>query len=329
MDRRSEILKATARAADVYARFAPGTRTSFDVVGAVTSMGIPLLFRPLVGLWGAAIRVDSDLRGILVTNRLDLHVQRFTLAHELGHLLLNHQTSLDASVGFAGRHGEASIPVQEIAADAFASELLAPRGLVLAAARRHGWNRAALTNPRNIYQLALRLGLSFPAMSWALVSHDAITYENAQSMKGRAVKTLKQSEAPESLITNPWADVWRLTPPDTGTQIEAGPDDLFALHVRDNSGSGFLWQLVDAVGDVEIVHESEASHPEDGAYGGPTDRVIYLRLQSSGTHDLIVEHARPWSGTSIGTITIEVDNNGKEPGGWPRRLRKAALEGIA
>ncbi len=86
MTKRDEILRATGEAANVLAEFGVGNRTSFDIVGTVLALGIPLLFRPLNGLWGAAITVDEGHKGVIVTTKLGLQVQRFTLAHELGHL---------------------------------------------------------------------------------------------------------------------------------------------------------------------------------------------------------------------------------------------------
>src|SRR6266571_5624987 len=97
--RREELLRATREAARVLDNFPVGDRSSFDIVGAVTALDIPLIFRPLKKLWGATISVGNE-KGVLITTVLDLHVQRFTLAHELGHVLLGHQLSLDESIGF-------------------------------------------------------------------------------------------------------------------------------------------------------------------------------------------------------------------------------------
>lgn len=53
---------------------------------------------------------------------------RFTLAHELGHILLGH---FDNHKGFLSRNGfDIADPVREKEADIFASELLVPKGLV-------------------------------------------------------------------------------------------------------------------------------------------------------------------------------------------------------
>src|SRR5207245_6360274 len=137
--KRQEILRTTTSSAQLLLQYPLVNRTSCDIVCSVTALDIPLVFRPLRCLWGASIIVDNDARGVLVTTKLGLAVQRFTLAHELGHVLLGHEISLDETVSFAGRLGASSRPMQELAADTFASELLAQRALMLAAARRHKW----------------------------------------------------------------------------------------------------------------------------------------------------------------------------------------------
>ena len=116
MTRRAEVLRAVSEAASAFADSPTGSRTSFGIIGAVAARDIPLLFRPLDELWGAFITVNDEERGILVTTKLGLPAQRFTLAHELGHMLLGHRTSLDRTVEFAGRYAPASRPAQEAAA---------------------------------------------------------------------------------------------------------------------------------------------------------------------------------------------------------------------
>ena len=238
MTRRDEVLRAAGEAATALAESHTGARTSFDVIGAIMERDIPLLFRPLDRLRGALITANDDQRGIIVSTRLGLPAQRLTAAHELGHLMLGHRMSLDETIGFAGRNAPTSRPTQEAAADTFASELLAPKRLLLApkrlllaSARRHGWTKDALHRPENIYQLSLRLGIPYQAACWTLVTCDVLTRPEAARLQAATVAHLKRALAPAPLIANSRADVWTLTAADTGTFVEADPDDLFAVHV--------------------------------------------------------------------------------------------------
>ncbi len=327
MTRRTEILRAVSGAAAVFDESPIGARTSFDVIGAVADRGIPLLFRPLDKLWGAFITVNDQARGIIVTSKLGLPVQRFTVAHELGHLWLGHRTSLDEAVGFAGRNAPASRPTHEAAADAFAAELLAPKRLLLASAQRHEWTRDKLRLPSNIYQLSLRLGISYQAACWALVTSGVLTRPEVRQLQKTSVKTLKHELAPAGSITNSWADVWALTAADSETFIEAGPDDLFAVHVQDHASAGYVWRLVDADAEVDVV--GERTPDLDHAYGARSSRVSYVRFKAPGVHELVFEHVRPWSRATLARIRIDVDGHGKEREGWARRTRRGALERVA
>ena len=327
MTRRAEVLRAVGEAATVFAESPTGTRTSFDVIGAVAARTIPLLFRPLDKLWGAFITVNEEERGILVTTKLGLPAQRFTLAHELGHMLLGHRTSLDRTVEFAGRYAPASRPAQEAAADAFASELLAPKRLLLASARRHGWTRGELHRPATIYQLSLRLGIGFQATCWALVTAGTLTRNEAAQLQATSVEELKRALAPTRSITDSRVDVWALTEADSETFLEAGSDDLFAVHVQDHSSAGYVWRLAGANAETEIVGELPPS-PER-PYGARSGRVLYVRFRAPGVHRLIFEHVRPWSRATLARIEIEIDGHGRERGGWARRTRCEVLEQVA
>ena len=64
---------------------------SIDVFGAIIALETPLIFRPLQGLLGACIPGP----GIIISTERPLPIQRFTGAHELGHVVLGHDISLD------------------------------------------------------------------------------------------------------------------------------------------------------------------------------------------------------------------------------------------
>ena len=327
LTRHAEMLRAVSAAEAVLNESPSGTRTSFDVIGAVADRNVPLLFRPLDKLWGAFVTVNDQARGIIVTTKLPLPIQRFTVAHELGHLLLGHRTSLDEKVGFEGRNAPASRPAREAAADAFASELLAPKRLVLASAQRHGWTKDQFRLPPNVYQLSLRLGISYRAACWALVPCGILALREADRLRKVPVSELKRALAPPGLTRNPGADVWALTAADSATFIEAGPDDLFAVHVRDRASAGYVWRLVDADAEADVV--GERAPDLDHAYGARTSRVLFVKFKTPGVHQLVFEHVRPWSRATLARIGIDIDGHGSEREGWARRTRRDVLERVA
>ena len=328
MNRRNEVLRGISEAAKVLAK-PPATeieRTSFDVIGAIVERHIPLLFRPLDKLWGAFVNA-GDKKGIMVTSKLPLSAQRFTLAHELGHLLLGHEYSFDDAVGFAGRHARVWKDAQEAGADAFASELLASKRMVLCSARRHHWTEGELQKPETIYQLSLRLGISYKAACWGLVTAGVVHRSQAEQLQETVVKGIKTSLAPPSLLRNSWADVWTVDQADTGTALEAGPDDLFAVGLKDHASAGYIWNLVDAEGEAQIVGQQgpDLSH----GYGERSSRTVYVEFNAPGAHHLIFEHVRPWNRTVLERIEVRVDDYGKERVGLCRREKHNTLRAAA
>lgn len=324
MNARLAILEGTGKASTLLESLGtPGARTSLDVVGVARRLDIPLMFKRLDPLLGATVTVDGEAAGILVTTRRDLHVQRFTLAHEIGHVVMGHRMSFDDVIDQQGQFVSASRPVAEIAADAFASELLAPKSRILLAAKRHGWTKMRLREPAVIYQLSLRLGVSYTATVWALAGHNLFDRDFAIALSAVVPKTLKLALlAGRCALTNPWANVWEFGDRDDGTEIEASPDDLFVVRLRDNASAGYLWTPSDLGG--QLVTISEIADLPDG-YGVASERSVILRIAEPGYHQLAFIHRRPWSNETAGKIDIKVSNYGKEEPGLCRAERAELL----
>lgn len=89
--------------------------------------------------------------------------QRFTLAHELGHLRMGHQPRVDMSSDVFGRGRNP----QEIEANYFAAEFLTPRPAVIAWLEEHDLvDRAG--DPSTVVHLALQFGIAFATASYRL-----------------------------------------------------------------------------------------------------------------------------------------------------------------
>jgi Zn-dependent peptidase ImmA (M78 family) len=98
--------------------------------------------------------------------------QRFTIAHEIGHLIMHKGTPVfvDRLIRVDRRDGTTS--KQERDANAFAAELLMPRGFITARIAALTDKRSGIAPERLIEQLAEEFGVSLLAMSYRLANLD-------------------------------------------------------------------------------------------------------------------------------------------------------------
>jgi Zn-dependent peptidase ImmA (M78 family)/predicted secreted protein len=305
-----------------------GTRP-IDVFDAIRARSRTLVFQPLKTLLGAYIK-HRDVTGLIVTTERDLHIQRFTAAHELGHAELDHpSTSLDKEIGFAARGPmpsakTKSISVHEVEADAFASEFLLPKWLVAGHVRRRQWTLKDLTSPDIVYQLSLRLGASYAATCWSLASNSIIPKHAAQTLVAVAPKTSKQ-RALRGFQPDNWrkTDVWLLKEVDSGTCILGDPNDKLVLDLEEHAASGYVGEIANSVDGLNVQRtESDSARQEQSQLVGNTSsRRLILSGDSHGRVELV--ERRPWDieSPSLNSFVIDLDLRGPEPLGLPRVVR--------
>ncbi len=233
-DYRKAILQATLAADRLHKDFDTKAHiekgdSRINVFDMFVKLDIPVVFRPLASLLGAYL--DDPSPGVLVTTKRPLSIQRFTAGHELGHAVLKHRPSLDnedaifrAIPASTTKHEE-----QEIQANAFASQLLMPRWLVAQHMTRQSWTNDDVKKPDVIYQLSLRLGTSYSAMCYSLLTNKIIrrsTYENVVEISPKAIKkTLVAPYEP----ANWYGDMWIITERDDGMFLQGSRSDLVVL----------------------------------------------------------------------------------------------------
>ncbi len=326
--KRDAILQGTARAAELHdelglkKKLAAGDRP-VDVLAAMHHVGLAVLFRPLDGLLGAYIPLGRSAGAVITTQR-GLHIQRFTQGHELGHHVLEHKASVDQDVGFVARGERKGFDSQEIEADAFASEFLLPIWLVAAHIRRQGWGRNNLADPSIAYQLALRLGVSFTALCWALVGHRFITADIGRDLRESQPKKAKQIAA-EGAEPSSWhADVWAISEKDNGTVLLGGPDDLLVVALKEHSAAGYAWTTDGATSIGLRIERDERDIPETKTVGGPVTRRLIFKGDIEGI--LTLEERRPWEkkADANDVFKLQVALHGKETEGLPRSFRRVA-----
>ena len=181
--------KRVHRALDLQQRVAEA-RGQVDVFDAIAELDIALIFKPLKSALGLCL--PQPLRGIMVTTERSLHIQRFTAAHELGHVILEHRGSIDREILERGAFGPSQErDVQEVEADAFAAEFLLPRWLYRYHVQTQGWSLAHLRNPDIVYQLSLRVGTSYEATCWGLLGHQILPRGDVDALRKAKVAKLK------------------------------------------------------------------------------------------------------------------------------------------
>ena len=320
--RRDAILSGASRAAEMHTelglrqQLAAGDRP-VDVMDVMRELGLTLLFRPLNSLLGAYLP-GAGAPGVLITTQRDLHVQRFTAAHELGHHVLRHKVaSLDADIGYVGRGELANYDNQELEADSFASEFLLPMWLIVAHAKRHQWGKSDLTNPDTVYQLSLRLGTSYSATCWALFSNKLVDRITVEALVNTPPKACKQRALPDFKPESWRRDVWLLSERDRGVQLLGNPDDLLVLMLEEHVNSGYVWDVAPITSAGLLIEKDDRHDLADGAIGGPVTRRVVAHGGAQG--HIRLEERRPWSKTDDAHTTFEIDVAmiGNQPEGLP------------
>lgn len=155
-------VRAASEAAREHERLGTDLTSRIDIFRILQREGIWLMFQPFRSLYGLYER-EGDVPGILINSRHPQSLQRLTAAHEYGHHVLGHQSSVDDAEQILPGSAPAHSP-EEAAAQAFSAHFLMPLGLVDFTLYRTGLpaDPEDLTCLK-IYQLSLELGVSYPA----------------------------------------------------------------------------------------------------------------------------------------------------------------------
>jgi Zn-dependent peptidase ImmA (M78 family) len=303
---------------------------SIDVFDVVLGVRLPLLLRPLRGLLGAYL--PDPIPGVLVTTERPLSIQRFTAAHELGHFRMKHRPSLDDE-DILRRMTMPAVPtaadpdMQEVEADAFAVTLLMPRWLIDWHCQRQGWLARDLSTPSVAYQLSLRLGTSYEAMSWTLQRTNLISAAAGRALRQTQPRQLKVELLEAYRPSDYRGDVWLLTEHDADTRIDGSRNDHFVLRLKEHSGGGYLWNI-DQLWEsgFAIIRDDRESTDREGV-GGPVIRHVTAGLEQGQRGRVSLDECRPWQPNSpISRVILNYDLTGPEEEGFSRAERRRLLE---
>lgn len=244
MIQRDAMLKAAKLAAQVLDdaraqdRIANGY-TRIDPIALADFAGIAVIARPMDKLLGAFLREKQP--GILLNTQRPTGMFHMTCAHELGHFHLGHLTTTDEVIDYGSDASSF-----ELEADQFAYALMTPTWLLAKVFKAQGWRPAAIHDPNVLYQLSLRLGLSYAATIWSLTRIKRLDINSARRMSTVSPAQIKRSLLPQGTTLEANQDVWLLGPADKDAILEPRADDRFVVQLPSHAAAGYLWTATDA-----------------------------------------------------------------------------------
>lgn len=309
MGRRDVALITAKRAASVFEstgameRIEQDGYTRIDPFKIAAAEGIPVLLRPMDKLLGAFIRDDAP--GILVNAHRPAGLIHMTCAHELGHYFMGHASAVDETIEYDG-----NAELQEQEAEWFGYHLLVPRPLLTIICRRKGWNKQSLVSPHILYQLALRLGVSYAAAAWSLLRHNLTDYETVQGLLKTQPAAIKKALL-QGTLADSTKDVWLFDDTDRSSVLEPRPDDYMVVRLKSHASAGYLWQA-DSIEQLEshgfVVSPLAASEVDRDRLSFGSDAMMdYLVADGRERFDqplpIQLSEVRPWLGKQEGDAT--------------------------
>jgi Zn-dependent peptidase ImmA (M78 family) len=273
-----------------------------DVLGIARSLGLVLMMQPLDNLLGFYVRGEEN-SGIVINSQRPESLQRFTLAHEIGHHVLGHAQSADDQNAL-DRFYPDSLP--EIAAQAFAGSLLMPLPLVNRALRDLPATRdARALEPSDAYLFGRQLGVSYQAAVWSLHHNHRLSLEDARAFIKKRPLAAKNALRGQDPISDPRADVWMLTEDNNDLSVLCRIGDEIRVQLPEDTSTGFAWLvrtpatggLFDSPRSTQLVWGGDDIHieqlPQRDAPPGQKPAAHPQPLELVQDEHLSIQHARP------------------------------------
>ena len=122
-------------------------------------------------------------------------------------------------------------------------------------------------------------------------------------------------------------DVWLLTERDAGARIDGSRNDMFALQLREHSGSGYLWDIDQLRKSGFGIVRDELEAIDGDGIGGPVIRKVTAAPPEPYWGRIALDERRPWeSNEPIASFNVEFDLTGPEEEGLSRSERRSLLE---
>ncbi|GLW58894.1 ImmA/IrrE family metallo-endopeptidase [Kitasatospora phosalacinea] len=234
-----------------------------DVFSSSKDFGVEVLVRPTGPLLGLYVAADDGGPACMLNAGLDEVEARHTLAHELGHHVLGHGTTLDHEVPSPQAWGE-GWPEHEKAAEVFASWFLMPLPAVRAALDLSGIRTP--TAPEHAYRIARWLGTPYATTVRHLIRLKFITRKTAGQWLKTTPAAIKHHLS-HGLPPGPGTHIHLLAPHAHQAHLHAAAGDMLLL------GFPATWNRIPPGFTTEDPHNDAALPWEGGPLAG---RALWL-----------------------------------------------------
>ena len=297
----------------------------FAIFEQIDTAGIWLMFQPLRKLYGFYQRI-GDVAGIVINSGHPTTLQRYTAAHEYGHHVLGHTASLDSHEEIAGTPPDNDNVLQEIAAQAFAGALLMPLHLVHRVARELEVDLHRC-EPRDVYSLSLRFGVSYLAMRTQLRTYKLVTPEEYVQLDLQPLR-IKELIGGGQPPDDHRAELWLLDRLGVTDSLPLQVADEVIVRVDENRSTGYRWRLADDPDNALVLIGDQTIDDNDGEVLGATrTRLLRFRASQPGsahvhvglsrastpedeveTVDAVISIAAPNTGTADHGLFVDVQH---------------------
>lgn len=311
------LLEASKKAARIHTEAGSQQRADsgyarVNPVALAEQAGVTVMAKPLDKLLGAFVREGRP--GILLNSERPIGMVHMTCAHELGHYHLGHVTTADEHLAY----GNSSADIEQ-EANYFAYTLLAPKWLVNRAIRTKGWDLNSLFNADVVYQMSLRLGVSFTGMVWGLSRMKYLSPQVAMAMSKIPPKELKNKALPAGVEMPALSDVWMLDERDKDWVIEPRSTDRFIVRLPSHATAGYLWSAEELASEgftlKPVTIDARDKPPRTGPpkVGGEAHDLYMLdhRFEDPaqrGRTSAKLQESQPWNqGEAHGQLSLNLE----------------------
>lgn len=250
-----------------------------DVFRAIKDAEALMMFRPLGRMSGGYLCGEDIATGVLINANHPLSRQRMTAAHELGHLVFRHQSTVDIAdddFQLATKSGTD----EEKLAESFARWFLMPHDLIDSSMLSLGVEE--LRTPVDLYRLSLYLGTSYEATARHVLNAKRASRARSQAWLKEKPITIKRELTSGVALADARSDVHVLYFHESNTFRLARVQDLFVLHLPERPATGYRWNLAPGAREhFEVMRDEYVNVPaEDDRTSAEVTRRFVLQART-------------------------------------------------